>query len=244
MSWSSLLSTYSYTSSLVANHRYSNLKIPASTTFPLIFAAAYRNWAERTHSFKLTETSEAALHSINPDSDGNLAIHIRGKKRKNTKKELFCRLTDLQTGRTAVTRLNCSESVQSDLVLASPSTKHNLARLLHTDVESVEKTKFTLEQCEPPSVATSAKVSAIQTPLLSRLSLGDLASLLSEYFCKPRYVLRGGIICLQIRQLITSPIVHVFNLLQDEEHLYFHVDDLENGEDPMHYGSIPIKKMH
>ena len=70
MSWASLLSTYSYTSSLVAAHRYSSLNdSPTGTTFPLIFAAAYRNWAEKTLSFQLTETSQTTLLSLHPVTD-------------------------------------------------------------------------------------------------------------------------------------------------------------------------------
>jgi len=231
MSWASLLSTYSYTSSLVAAHRYSSLKNddgPTGTTFPLIFAAAYRNWAEKTLTFQLTETSQTTIQSLHPASDSNLAILTHGK----SKKEMFCRLTDRETGRTAVTRLNHSASAPSGLFLATPSTVHNLTLLLGTDVESVKRSKFTFELCETPALATTAKVSALQSSILSRLSVTDVDALLSEYFCKPRYLLKEGIICLQVRQLITSSIVHVFNLLQDEEHLYFHVDELENGGDP------------
>ena len=117
-------------------------------------------------------------------------------------------------------RLNHSDEAPSGLFLATPSTLHNLALLLHTDVESVTETsKFTFELCETPALASSAKVSALQSSLLSRLSVTDVDALLSEYFSKPRYILREGVVCLQVRQFITSPIVDVFKLLQGEEHL-------------------------
>ena len=164
MSWASLLSTYSYTSSLVAAHRYSSLKNddgPTATTFPLIFAAAYRNWAEKTLTFQLTETSQTTIQSLHPvASDSNLAILTHGKNK--SKKEMFCRLTDRETGRTAVTRLNHSASAPAGLFLATPSTVHNLTLLLGTDVESVKRSKFTFELCETPALATTAKVSALQ----------------------------------------------------------------------------------
>ena len=226
MSWANLISTYSYTSSLVAAHRYSSLNNPTTSTFPLVFAAAYRNWAERTQSFQLTETSQTTILSLHPGSDTDLAILTHGK---SSKRERFCRLTDRRTGRTAVVRLNQSSAVPQGLVLATPSTIHNLALVLGTNEQSVVETKFTLELCETPTLASSAKVSALQSSLLSRLAVTDVDALLTEYFCQPRYLFKGGVFCLQVRQLITSPIVHVFNLLQGEQHLYFHVDELENA---------------
>jgi len=225
---SSMLSTYTYTSSLVASQRYSSLPSPSTSTFPLVFAAAYRNWSETCRKFPLTEACQDSLASLCPSSDTGLALVTRGSPSRDG----FCRLTDRSTGRSAVARLCHSTKAPAGLLLTSPASLASLATLLRTTADQVREAKFSYQRCEGPRPAARCRVAALQSPLLARLALGDVDSLLAEHFREARYVARGGVFCVEVRRLVTGALVHLLPLLQGEELLYFTVEELEEeGEE-------------
>ena len=226
-SLSSMLGTYSYTSTLVASHRYSSLpsSSPVSSNFPLVFAVAYRNWSQAARTFPLTEVSQTALSSLTSGTDTSLAIHVPGSGKMQ-----FCLLTDSQTGRSVKTRIYFLDGVPPNMILVTPTCLRNLALVLHKDYATTKCTQFSYQPCsEAPSLATSTKVTAIKSSLLEKISQPDLDVLLREYFTEPRYLVRGSYFCLDVREMVTGRTIHLIPLIGRERYLYFHVEELAGG---------------
>ena len=153
-----MLGTYCYTSSLVSSHRYSSLS-PSPTHFPIVFAAAYKQWAVASQTFALTETPQSSLASLLvPGQDSSLAVVVRGRQR--VRAQTYCRLTERGTGRSVRLRLLFSEEVAEDAILATPTCFRNLAEILHIDYAAVSSARFSYHLYEREPKKAAVKVIA------------------------------------------------------------------------------------
>ena len=154
-----MLGTYCYTSSLVSSHRYSSLS-PSPTHFPIVFAAAYKQWAAASRTFTLTETSQSCLSSaLGPGQDSSLAVVVQGRQRGRAAN--YCRLTERGTGRSARLRLLLSEEVAGDTILATPTCLRNLAEVLRIDYAAITSARFSYRPYKREPKAAAVKVGIV-----------------------------------------------------------------------------------
>ena len=89
---------------------------------------------------------------------------IVNEKYRNHREEdsLFCDLFSLETHEKVTTRILFTDQCPNDTILLSPTTLHNLSRVLNQSRELTLKTKYIFKLCDREFSPTVVKIVKIQ----------------------------------------------------------------------------------
>ena len=156
-------------------------------------------------------------------------IIVCEKYRNHQEEEgLFCDLFSLETHEKVTTRILFTDQCPTDTILLSPTTLHNLSRVLNQSRELTLKTKYIFKLCDrefSPTVVKIVKIQGIKTPLFNSIPYTDvLEEVLHEYFDTDRYVYDNSVVCLDVSKYLNCKTVAISPLLKNQSKIFFHID--------------------